>query len=601
MAASSLTLGILQLLVWFGQRASLGPLLFFLLALSAAAFGAFELVLMESATAAAYATTLRWAHIPLAAFVLSMVGFVYSYFGTGNRWLALTTCALRLLGLGLNFTTGANLNYREVTEVNQLVLWGGETVSTPVGVINPWTVVPQLANVTLIVFVMGAAIELWRRGDAPARRRAAVVGGSLVACIGFAAGFSTLTLTGAVHAPTMVMPSVFILVLAMGHELARDVIMAAQIAARLRASEARFRAVVQSVPNAILLVDAQGAITFANAQVRSVFGYTPDELVGKHVEDLVPHEVRDTHEGNRRAYVRHAEARAMGVGRELFGRRKDGTAVPVEVGLNPMHIADGLVVLVSVVDVSERRRIEQSAAHQRNELAHLSRVSTLGELSGSLAHELNQPLTAIMSNAQAGRRLLAGSNVPQEAVREIFADIIEDDRRAGEVIRRLRSLLQKGEVQRAPVDVNAVVQDVLGLMRSDFISREVTVATDLAPGMPMLEGDRIQLQQVLLNLLVNACDAMDGLPDCRRVTIRTGRVDEAAVEILVSDEGKGIKADDLNRIFEPFVTTKPAGMGLGLAVCRTIVDAHGGTLSARSNAGDRGATFTVVLPVPPAQ
>ena len=251
--------------------------------------------------------------------------------------------------------------------------------------------------------------------------------------------------------------------------------------------------------------------------------------------------------------------------------------------------------------MSERRRIEQAAAVQRNELAHLARVSTLGELSGSIAHELNQPLTAILSNAQAGQRLLAGGNVSQEAIREIFADIVEDDRRAGEVIRRLRSLLQKGEVQRVSVDVNAVVQDVLGLMRSDFVNRNVTVDTDLAPEIPPLLGDRIQLQQVVLNLLVNACEAMDGLPERRRVTVRTGRVDGAAVEILVCDEGKGIEAGDTERIFEPFVTTKPTGMGLGLAVCRTIVAAHGGRLSAHSNAGGRGATFSIVLPAPTMQ
>jgi C4-dicarboxylate-specific signal transduction histidine kinase len=253
-------------------------------------------------------------------------------------------------------------------------------------------------------------------------------------------------------------------------------------------------------------------------------------------------------------------------------------------------------MLVSVVDVSERRRAEREAARQRDELAHLARVTTLGELSGSLAHELNQPLTAILSNAQAGQRLLERGDAAPEAMREILADIVEDDRRAGEVIRRLRSLLQKGEVQRTPVAVNAIVQDVLHLMRSDFINRNVTVVADLAPGMPLVQGDRIQLQQVVLNLLVNACDAIEGLPDRRRVTVRTRAADDAGVEMVVSDEGRGIGSGDLERVFEPFVTTKPHGMGLGLAVCRTIVTAHGGSLSAQHNDDGRGASFVVILP-----
>src|SRR5262245_55435743 len=185
MAASSLTLGVLQLLVWSRQRREYGQLLFFLLALSAAVFGGFELMLMQSATPEAYATTLRWAHIPLAAFVLSMVGFVYFYFGTGSAWVALATCALRLVGLVLNFTTGANVNFREVTALDRVVVWGGQAVATPVGVVNPCTVVPQLANVLLICFVVDAAIRLWRRGDPTARRRSVVVGGSLAICVGF--------------------------------------------------------------------------------------------------------------------------------------------------------------------------------------------------------------------------------------------------------------------------------------------------------------------------------------------------------------------------------------------------------------------------------
>ena len=249
-----------------------------------------------------------------------------------------------------------------------------------------------------------------------------------------------------------------------------------------------------------------------------------------------------------------------------------------------------------LLDTTHRRQLEQDAAQQRNELAHLSRVATLGELSGSLAHEINQPLMGILSNAQAAQRFLAGDNPNLVEVREILADIVEDDKRAGEVIRRLRALLKKGEVQQGPLDINIVVDDVLRLTRNDLMNRDVSATTEQASDLPPVLGDRIQIQQVLLNLVVNACDAMEGIPNSRRVHIRTRRANGVGVEVSVSDHGGGIPAADLDRIFQPFVSTKKHGMGLGLSVCRTIVLAHGGALWAENNSGP-GATVRFTLPV----
>ena len=176
--------------------------------------------------------------------------------------------------------------------------------------------------------------------------------------------------------------------------------------------------------------------------------------------------------------------------------------------------------MVSVVDITERRSTERATARQRDEIAHLSRVAMLGELSGSLAHEINQPLMGILSNAQAARRFLAADNVNLDEVREILDDIVEDDRRAGEVIRRLRALLKRGEVQHAPLDIRNVVDDVLRLTRNDLMNRDIAASAELAPDLPTVLGDRIQLQQVLLNLVINACEAMDGVPGTPQVHIR---------------------------------------------------------------------------------
>jgi PAS domain S-box-containing protein len=348
----------------------------------------------------------------------------------------------------------------------------------------------------------------------------------------------------------------------------------------------------------MIIVDAEGCITLVNTQAEAVFGYSRHELIGSPIEMLVPERFKSHHVGDRHDYLGDARARPMGAGRELFGRRKDGSQVPVEIGLNPIHTPEGLFVLASIIDISERKQAELDAARQRNELAHLSRVTMLGELSGSIAHELNLPLSAILSNAQAAQRMLANDGTDLVEVREILDDIVSEDKRAGEVIRRLRLWLKKGEVQKRCIRINQVVQDVLKLMRSDLINQRVTVDTQLKRNLSTVTGDPVQLQQVLLNLVVNASDAMTGCstPE-RRLLIRTGTENgRTAVIVSVTDQGGGIPEEKMEQIFEPFFTTKTKGMGLGLSVCRTITAAHRGKLWATNNP-DRGATFHFSLPI----
>jgi C4-dicarboxylate-specific signal transduction histidine kinase len=250
----------------------------------------------------------------------------------------------------------------------------------------------------------------------------------------------------------------------------------------------------------------------------------------------------------------------------------------------------------AAIDITERRQSEAALLRQRSELAHLSRVAMLGELSGSMAHELNQPLTAILSNAQAAQRFLAADEADLGEVRDILADIVSEDKRAGEIIRRLRLLLKKGEVQRQELNINEVVQEVLKLVRSDLVNHDVTMATELAPGLPVVHGDRVQLQQVLLNLVMNGCEAMaSSEKNVRQLTIRTDRSEDGSVYVSVTDCGPGIIPERLEQVFESFYTTKPQGMGLGLTVCRTIITAHRGKLWANSKPG-RGATVCFTLP-----
>jgi PAS domain S-box-containing protein len=363
-------------------------------------------------------------------------------------------------------------------------------------------------------------------------------------------------------------------------------------------AEDQFRLVVEAAPSAMIMVNTEGQVALVNTQAETVFGYSREELIGHPMERLVPERFRSHHIGYRHGYFDDAQARPMGAGRELFGLRKDGSEVPIEIGLNPIHTSEGLFVLASIIDISERKQAELEAARRRNEMAHLSRVTTLGELSGSLAHELNLPLGAILCNAQAAQRILANGGSDPAEMRAILDDIVSEDKRAAEVIRRLRLWLKKGEVQQHPIRINKVVRDVLKLIRTDLIGQSVTVTTELARDLPTLTSDPVQLQQVLVNLVVNACDAM---ADCnapeRQLLIRTGIENgSSAVIVSVTDRGSSIPEEKMEEIFEPFFTTKAKGMGLGLSVCRTIIAAHRGKLWAANNT-DRGATFHFTLPV----
>ncbi len=251
-------------------------------------------------------------------------------------------------------------------------------------------------------------------------------------------------------------------------------------------------------------------------------------------------------------------------------------------------------VLSIVRDISERKRAEQEARGLRDELAHAGRVTTLGALTGSLAHEINQPLAAIMTNAQAALRLLAASPPDLVELRAALTDIITDNGRAAEVLRRLRTLLRKDTSKYSPHDINDGVEEIVKLIRTDAIEKQISLEVDLCPHLPPVLGDRVQLQQVTLNLLMNAFDAVrDRDVDRRQVTLRTFPVD-GRVGVSVTDAGFGLSDDQLSQVFEPFYTTKADGMGLGLSICQTIIAAHDGAISADRNGGP-GMTFSFSL------
>ena len=368
------------------------------------------------------------------------------------------------------------------------------------------------------------------------------------------------------------------------------------ITERKQAQE-RFQLVVEASPNGIVVVNAKGHIVLVNTCAEKLFGFGREELIGQGIELLVPERFRGHHPAHRADFHAAPAPRAMGAGRELFARRKDGTEFPVEIGISPIQSPEGTLVLSVIVDISARKQAEAEALQHRAELAHLNRIATMGELTGSLAHELNQPLGAIVTNASAALRFLERDSLSGEKSREFFQDIAADGRRASEIIRTIKGMGRKGEGGRQLLQLNDVIAEVVRLTRSDALLHDCTVLTWLHPALPKVEANLVQLQGVFLNLILNAFEALEEVPGVRRrVIIRTERDGDDAVRAGVRDIGIGLPAGAPERIFDRFFSTKREGMGIGLFIARSIVVAHGGTLRAE-NAEGGGAQFWLRLPV----
>ena len=358
----------------------------------------------------------------------------------------------------------------------------------------------------------------------------------------------------------------------------------------------RFRLVVEASPNGIVLVNAQGHIVLANACVEKLFGYTRQELIDQTIELLVPERFRGEHPAHRAGFHVAPAARAMGAGRELFAQRKDGTEFPVEIGISPIQSLEGTLVLSVIVDISARKQAEAETRQHREEIVYLSRVAIMGEMAGSLAHELNQPLGAIVTNAGAALRFLERDSLSGKKLREVLQDIVADARRASEVIHTVKGMGRKEEGARQLLHLNDVIAEVLRLTRSDALAHDCTVSTELDPALPKVEANLVQLQEVFLNLILNAFEALEEVPRVqRRVIIRTERDGDGAVRACVRDFGTGLPADLSERVFDRFFSTKREGMGIGLFIARSIAVAHGGTLYAE-NAEGGGAQFWLRLP-----
>ena len=594
-AGATALLSAVHFWFWIANRQARAHLVFAFTAMAFVGVVYTELWQMHASTAQEWAEVAKWTHLPVYFLFLGIVAFVHLYFGTGRAWLGWSVIGLRSAIFAITFVSGKSFNFERIDSIERLRFLGQTVTVVGDAVASRWQVLAIASCVLLLAYVLDASVTLWRRGGTEERRRAIVIGGSIFVFFAVAAGYGQLVVFGVMTMPLLHAPTFLAPLAAMTYELSRDLLRASLLAGEVTRGKVRLELAATAADLGLGEWDSESGHIWATSKARQLFGFgeTEQPALQRWLDRIHPDDRARVTEGLARSvrdnedYV--AEFRVSHEGRGTRWLTARGR-------VSAMGPGKGSVLRGVVRDVTEYRKEHDETLELRRELAHTGRVSMLGQLASSLAHELSQPLGAILRNTEAAELMLRASTVDREALQELVADIQRDDRRAGLVIERLRSLLKRRELDLQPLAVDGIVQDVLTLVHSDSAARHIHIDCRLDPSLPAVQGDRVHLSQVLLNLLLNAMDAVADLtPDRRRVVVGAGKNGDGTIELYVADAGIGVPPDAVAQVFEPFFTTKPAGMGMGLAISRSIVESHGGRISV-SNEPGQGARFSVVLP-----
>lgn len=364
---------------------------------------------------------------------------------------------------------------------------------------------------------------------------------------------------------------------------------AAEVNKDLARREAHLRSILETVPDAMIVIDEEGRMRDFSQAAERLFGWTPSEVAGKNVSMLMPEPYRSAHDGYLQRYYQTGERRIIGIGRVVVGERKDGSTFPMELAVGEVPVPEGRFFTGFIRDLTERQHTETRLQELQTELVHVSRLTALGEMASALAHELNQPLSAIANYLKGSKMLLNRKIVPHARIAEAVDDAANEALRAGEIIRRLRDFVARGETERRIESLPKLIEEASALALVGAKEHGVRVRFELDPNVDLVLADKVQIQQVVLNLIRNAVDAMLE-SDRRNLTVTVVSAENDMALVSVADTGAGVNEDVAGQLFQPFITNKRSGMGVGLSISRTIVEAHGGRIWVEANDGG-GSVF----------
>jgi signal transduction histidine kinase len=588
--SASLMLAAIHFFVWMRNRAALASLMFCLMAACTAGMAGCELAMMRVVNVDQLGPILQWYNIFRWGVTLALLGFMHFYLRAGRMWLELTVIGLRTFALLLNLLVSPNAYYSSIEGLSRIIFLG-KPVTVVEGVPNPLMLVGQ---VSLLVLAACLVDTSWKAYSAGAYNRALRVGTSSVFFVLALSLQTMLVLWGVIEVP--IMASLFFLgiVGVMAFELSEDMLRATRLADNLQQREIDLRrerkltdSIFQGAPGLLYLQSRDGTILRWNKRPAN-----PSEVVPTKIHDFFRSD--DQHALGEFLEKTFAEGSANF---ELDLLHPNGSAtrhffstVRIEIGEEPHLIGVG-------IDVSAEHALSLELDLQKERLARVSQIASMSELSSSLAHEINQPLAIILSNAEAAQRQLERETPNHNELREILKDIVTADIRAADVIRRLRSILNRGQPDLAIVSPTELLNSVLQILKTEIHSSGAIVSRKIPKRLPTLMADRIPVEQVLINLMKNALEAMHE-NGTRGKSLVLSCVSEAnGIRFSVRDNGCGLP-ESADWIFEAFHTTKPNGLGLGLKICNTIIQAHGGRLWAENNKG-RGACFHFHIPLRP--